>query len=43
LSEFAKLPAPIERIRNPENYPVEQSLKLQEHRARVEQQVRRLQ
>jgi len=43
LSEFAKLPAPIKRIRNPENYLVEQSLKLQEHRARVEQQVRRLQ
>jgi nicotinate phosphoribosyltransferase len=43
LSEFAKLPEPIKRIRNPENYLVEQSLKLQEHRARVEQQVRRLQ
>jgi nicotinate phosphoribosyltransferase len=43
LSEFTRLPEPIKRLRNPENYLVEQSLKLQEHRATVEQQARRLQ
>jgi nicotinate phosphoribosyltransferase len=39
LSEFAKLPEPIKRIRNTENYLVEHSSRLQEHCATVEQQV----
>jgi nicotinate phosphoribosyltransferase len=43
LSEFAKLPEPIKRIRDSENYPVEKSSGLQEHCARVEQQARRSQ
>jgi hypothetical protein len=43
LSEFAKLPEPIKRIRNSENYLVEQSARLQEHCATVEQQISRLQ
>ncbi|HXV80873.1 MAG TPA: nicotinate phosphoribosyltransferase [Candidatus Binatia bacterium] len=43
LSEFAKLPESIKKIRNPENYPVEQSSRLQEHCAKVEQQIARLQ
>jgi nicotinate phosphoribosyltransferase len=41
LSEFAKLPEPIKRIRNSENYLVEHSSGLQEHCATVEQQVSR--
>jgi nicotinate phosphoribosyltransferase len=41
LSEFAKLPEPIKRIRNAENYLVEQSSGVQEHRATVEQQISR--
>ena len=43
LSEFAKLPEPIKRIPDSENYPVEKSSGLQEHCARVEQQARRSQ
>jgi nicotinate phosphoribosyltransferase len=43
LSEFAKLPEPIKKIRNPENYPVEQSARLQEHCATIQQQISRLQ
>jgi nicotinate phosphoribosyltransferase len=43
LSEFAKLPEPITRIRNAENYLVEQSARLQEHCATVQQQISRLQ
>jgi nicotinate phosphoribosyltransferase len=39
LSEFAKLPEAIKNIRNAANYPVEHSFRLQEHCARVEQQV----
>ena len=39
LSEFAKLPEPIKRICNAENYLVEHSSRLQEHCATVEQQV----
>jgi hypothetical protein len=39
LSEFAKLPEPIKRIRNAENYLVEHSSRLQEHCATVAQQV----
>jgi nicotinate phosphoribosyltransferase len=39
LSEFAKLPEPIKKIRNAKNYPVEHSPRLQEHCARIEQQV----
>jgi nicotinate phosphoribosyltransferase len=42
LSEFAKLPGPIKRIRNSENYLVEKSAELQEHCASVEQQISRL-
>jgi nicotinate phosphoribosyltransferase len=42
LSEFAKLPEPIKRIRNAEHYLVEQSSRLREHCATVEQQVSRL-
>jgi nicotinate phosphoribosyltransferase len=43
LSEFAKLPEPMKRIRNSENYLVEKSARLQEHCAKVEQQQSRLQ
>jgi nicotinate phosphoribosyltransferase len=43
LSEFAKLPEPIKAIRNPSHYLVEDSVRLQEHCANVEQQVTRLQ
>jgi nicotinate phosphoribosyltransferase len=43
LSEFAKLPEPIKRIRNSENYLVEQSARLQEHCATVKKQVSRFQ
>ena len=39
LSEFARLPEPIKAIRNSAHYLVEQSSKLQEHCADVEQQV----
>jgi nicotinate phosphoribosyltransferase len=39
LSEFAKLPEPIKRIRNAENYLVEHSSRLQEHCATVARQV----
>jgi nicotinate phosphoribosyltransferase len=39
LSEFVKLPEPIKKIRKPDNYSVEHSSRLQEHCARVEQQV----
>jgi nicotinate phosphoribosyltransferase len=37
LSEFAKLPEPIKRIRNSNNYLVEKSSRLQQHCATVEQ------
>jgi nicotinate phosphoribosyltransferase len=43
LSEFARLPEPIKAIRNSAHYLVEQSSKLQEYCADVEQQVSRLQ
>jgi nicotinate phosphoribosyltransferase len=43
LSEFAKLPEPIKRIRNAENYLVEHSSRLQEHCATIQQQISRLQ
>lgn len=42
LAEFAKFPEPIKRIRNTENYRVEQSSRLQEHCAMVEREVSRL-
>ena len=41
LLEFAQLPEPIKRIRNSENYRVEQSSRLQEHCAMVERQANR--
>lgn len=43
LSEFAKLPESIKRIRNSDNYLVEQSSRLRQHCATVEQQISRLQ
>ena len=42
LSEFAKLPEPVKKIRNSANYLVERSSRLQAHCAAVEEQVSRL-
>lgn len=42
LSQFAQLPESIKRIRDPQNYLVEQSSRLREHCATVERQVGRL-
>jgi nicotinate phosphoribosyltransferase len=43
LSEFAKLPERIKKIRNADNYLVQHSSRLQEHCAMIEQQVIRSQ